>query len=122
MPTLNYDTEMVAEWFKSSPYFRPPKNLGPGNWPPFPPLSYMTAIFREHWVLMNDAFCQQSATSVLSPTRPKIVCLHMPYVDGVDGNEGAGEAQPEGEGQQGDSQNVAGGLPECGRLPYDLHG
>ena len=57
LPTLNYDTEMVAKWFKSSPYFRPPKKVGPGNRPPFPPLSYMMANFREHRVLINDAFC-----------------------------------------------------------------
>ena len=115
LPTLNYDTEMVTEWFKSSPYFRPPKKVGPGNRPAFPPLSYMTTNFREHRVLMNDAFCQQPAASVLSATRAKIVCLQMPDVDGVDGNEGEGEAQPEGEGQaqptqqapqQGDCQNV----------------
>ena len=115
LPTLNYDTEMVAEWLKRSPYFPHPKKVGPGNRPPFPPLSYMTANFREHRVLINDAFCQQPAATLLSPTRANILCLHMHDVDGVDGNEGEGEAQLEGEGraqpaqqapQQGNSQNV----------------
>ena len=115
LPTLNYDTEMGAEWLKSSPYFPPPKKVGPGNRPPFPPLSYTTANFREHRLLIDDAICLQPAASVLLPTRANIVCLHMHDVDGVDGNEGEGEAQPNAEGQaqpanqapwQGDSQNV----------------
>ena len=80
LPTLKYDTEMVAESFKCNPYFRPPKKVALGNLPLFPPLSYMTANFREHRVLINNTFCQQHAASVLSPTRAKIVCLHMPDV------------------------------------------
>ena len=99
LPTLNYHTEIVAEWFKSSTYFRPPKKVAPGKRPPFPQLSYMTANFREHRGLMTDALRQQPAPSVLSPTRAKILCLHMPDVEGMDGSEGEGEAQPEGEGE-----------------------
>ena len=102
---------MTLRWFKSSPYFPPPKKVALGNRPLFPPLSYMTANFREHRVLINDAFCQQPAASVLSPSRAKIVCLHMPDVaeegpDGVDLNEGEGQAQPAQQApQEKDSQN-----------------
>ena len=85
LPTLKYDTEMVAEWFKSSPCFRPLKKVAMGNRPLFSPLSYMTANFCERRVLITDALCQQPAASVLSPTRAKIVCLYMPDLDGVDG-------------------------------------
>ena len=99
LPNVNYDTEMVIEWLKSCLYFRPPKKLALGNRPLLPPLSYLSATFREHQVLVIDAFCQHPAASVLSPTRAKIVCLHMLEVaeegpNGVDVNEGEGRAQP----------------------------
>ena len=93
-------------------YFRPSKKVALGSRPLFPLLSYITANFREHRVLINDAFCRQSAASVLSLTRAKIVCLHMPDVahggpDVVDVNEGEGQAeqcQPQKETQnEGDS-------------------
>ena len=45
------------------------------------------------FVLINDALSHQLAASVLSPTRAKIVCLHIPDMaqgglDVVDVNEG----------------------------------
>ena len=111
LSTVKYDTEMLAQWFNNSPYFQPPKKVALGNRPLFPPLSYMTANFQEYRVLINDAFCRQPAAGVLSPTRAKMVCLHMPDVaeegpDGVDVNEGEGQAQPEGEGQAQPAQEA----------------
>ena len=61
------------------------------------------AVLKGHYVclsrvLINDAFCQQPATSVLSSTCAKIVCFHMPDVaqggmDVGDVNEGQGQAE-----------------------------
>ena len=95
LPTLNFDHAMVVEWFRKSQYYSPPKKHTTGNRPPFPALLFMTRPFRDHRVLINDAFCQHPSTTVLSPTRCKIVCLHMPDVgvaDDGDEVEDGGEA------------------------------
>ena len=78
LPTLNFDHAMVVEWFRNSQYYSPPKKHTVGNLPPFPALLFMTRPFRDHRVLINDTFCQHLSATVLSPTRCKIVCLHMP--------------------------------------------
>ena len=75
---------MVVEWFRNSQYYSPPKKHTAGNRPPFPALLFMTRPFRDHHVLSNDAFCQHTSATVLSPTRCKIVCLHMPDVGAAD--------------------------------------
>ena len=85
LPTLNFDHAMVVEWFKIPQYYSPAKKHLAGNRPPFPDVLFMTRPYRDHRVLINDAFCQHSSATVLSPTRCKIVCLQMPDV-GVAGD------------------------------------
>ena len=98
LPTLNFDHAMVVESFRNSQYYSPPKKHTAGNWPPFLALLFVTRPFRDHRVLINDAFCQHPSAIVLSPTRCKIVCLHMPDVGAADDGdevEDGGEAGAE---------------------------
>ena len=88
LPTLNFDHAMVVEWFKNSQHYSPPKKHQARNRPPFPALLFMTWPYRDHRVLISDAFCQHPCATVLSPMRCKMVCPHMPDVGAAgDGDE-----------------------------------